>query len=201
MAHDAVTFLVDPGIYCTALHQFLTEPEREQALQYQTAIFQQGFVVSRSILKHILAEILRRNPSDIILVRKKGERIQVRDHPNVFISISHTGTWIAISVGKQKLGNDIEEVRPAQYKKITTSPLFAAYTCSGGTEHIRHVIQFWTMVEAYAKLYDSNPYPLLNRCSPFRDADFKGYDIDGRAVFSLASAGGNLDEILVWLDI
>ena len=66
---------------------------------------------------------------------------------------------------------------------------------------MQQVIHVWTLVESYAKLYDRNPYPLLNSCSPFKDADLVSYFIDQRMIFSLASVQGPFTEVLVWLDI
>lgn len=202
MTHDAITFLIDLGYYRPALHDLLTNDEKEQVLRRKPAISRQRFVVSRTILKHILSEILpKENIADIILIRNADGRIIVKDKPHVFISLSYYGTDIAITVGKRKLGSDIEGMRPILDNKITASPIFHIYPCEQGKEHMQQVIHVWTLVESYAKLYDKNPYPLLNSCSPFKDADFVSYHINRHMIFSLASAQGRLTEVLVWLDI
>jgi 4'-phosphopantetheinyl transferase len=202
MAHDAITFLVDLGGYRPALNVFLTNAEKEQVLRYKPVIARRRFVMSRTILKHILSEILQEEDvTDIILTRNADGRILVKDEPHVFICLSYYGTSIAITVGKRKIGSDIEGVRPARSNKITASPFFHTYPCAQGKEQMQQVIHVWTLVESYAKLYDRNPYPLLNRCSPFMDADFVSYIIDQQMIFSLASAQGHFTEVLVWLDI
>ncbi len=199
--YDVITFLVDPGIYCKTLNEFLTDPEKERENRYQTVISRQRFVVSRSILKHILAEILEeRNTEDVLLIRNNDGRILVKDHPHIYISLSYASTGIAITVGKWKIGSDIEDVRPVRDKKITASPLFAGYARTVDTEQTRQAIHLWTLVESYAKLSDKNPYPLLNNTSPFGNTGFVSYFIDSRTIFSLASGREQLSEVLVWLD-
>ncbi len=200
-AQDAVTFLLDLGIYRPALHDLLTKDEKERELRFKPAISRRRFVVSRTILKHILSEILQEeDPAEIVLTRNADGRVLVEDNPQVYLCLSYYGTTIAVTVGKRKIGSDLEGVRPVRATKITASPVFHCYPGAQGEDRMQQVVHLWTLVESYAKLYDTNPYPLLNRCAPFEDADFVSYCIDRRTIFSLASAGGPVTEALVWLD-
>ena len=202
VAYDAVTFLVDLGRYHPALHEFLTRDEKEQESHCRTTISRQRFVVSRTFLKYILSGILSgENIVDIHLIRSGDGRILVKDQTHVYICLSYSGTTLAITVGKRKLGSDIEEVRPIRDKKITASPLFTHHTCTPDKEHVQQVIHVWTLIESYAKLYDTNPYPLLTGCSAFGDADFVSYSIHQHMIFSLAMARGHFTDVLVWLDM
>jgi phosphopantetheinyl transferase len=140
------------------------------------------------------------NIADIVLIRNEHGRILVKDHPSVYISLSYSGTCVAITVGKRKLGSDIELVRPLSDKKITSSPIFNNYPCCHDKERIRRVIHTWTLVESYAKLYDKNPYPLLNASTLFTNANFVSYCINQRMIFSLASDQKKFTDSLVWLD-
>ena len=202
MTYDTITFLIDIGRYQPAFHDFLTDDEKEHELRFKPVISRRRFVVSRVILKHILARILpKMKISDIVLIRDKDGKIHVKDIPHVNISLSYYGTNIVITVGKRKIGSDIERVRPLLDKKITASPVFNDCRFAEGEERMRQVIHVWTLVESYAKLYDTNPYPLLNSCLPFKNAEFVSYYIDQHMIFSLASIEKNLTDILVWLEI
>ena len=53
-------------------------------------------------------------------------------------------------------------------------------------EESLHTLHAWTLVEAYAKLRDTNPFPLLSGTTFFPDAGFATYCIDEQAVLSLA---------------
>jgi 4'-phosphopantetheinyl transferase len=201
MVHDNITFLVDVGIYHTRFHEVLTQDEKEQELRYKPLISRQRFVVSRTILRHILLDILpEEDVADIVLIRNEHGRILVKDHPSIYISLSYSGMYVAITVGKRKLGSDIELVRPLCDKKIASSPIFNNSGCSNEKERTQRVIHMWTLVESYAKLYDKNPYPLLNSNTPFTNANFVSYCINQHMIFSLASDQEKFTDALVWLD-
>lgn len=202
LAYDATTFLIDIRRYKPAFHDFLTDEEKGYELRFKPVISRHRFVVSRAIMKHILAKILpKMKISDIVLIRDNDGRIHVKDKPHVNICLSYYGTSIVITVGKIKIGSDIEGVRPLLDKKITASPVFSDCRFAEGEARTRQVIHVWTLVESYAKLYDTNPYPLLNSCLPFKNAEFVSYCIDQHMVFSLASVQKNFSDVLVWLEI
>lgn len=200
-AHDAVSFLVDLGMYRPSLHAHLASDETERVRRFKPAIARRRFVVSRYVLKRILVEILpAERLADIVLTRDPHGRISVKSRPDMYVSLTYHDRSIAIALGKRKLGSDLEGVCPVRDAKITASPAYRSYPPSRGADRTQQVIHVWTLLESYAKLFDENPYPLLDRRSPFTDADFVSYFIDRRAIFSLASAPGSLDDVLVWLD-
>ena len=198
--YDTLTFLVDLGIYHSALRMFLDPGERERELLFKTDISRKRFVVSRTILKHILHAILQTgNAADVVLIRRDDGRILVQGYPGMYISLSYSGTSIAVTVGKRKLGSDIEGVRPVNIEKIKSSPLFTE-DCRNGKTSIHHFFQVWTLVEAYAKLHDSNPYPYLLWKELPRDAHFVSYCINNTFIFSLAYGLDEGKNALLWLD-
>jgi hypothetical protein len=198
---DTLTFLVDLGIYHPTLRVFLDPAERERELLFKTDISRKRFVVSRTILKRILQAILQTgNAADVVLIRRDDGRILVQGYPGMYISLSYSGSSIAVTVGKRKLGSDIEGVRPVNIEKIKSSPLFTDEYCWNGKESIHHFFQVWTLVEAYAKLRDSNPYPYLLWKELPRDAHFVSYCINNSSIFSLAFGMDEGKNALLWLD-
>jgi len=200
MAYDNTTFLVDVGLYHPRLTNLLTQDEKERELRYKTVISRQRFVVSRTILRHILLGILsEENIDTIVLLRNEHGRILVKDHPSVYISLSYSGPCVAITVGKRKLGSDLELIRPVYDKKIASSPLFNNYP-SRQEDRVRRIIHTWTLIESCAKLYDKNPYLLLNDGTLFTRAYFASSCINRHMIFSLASDQEKFTDALVWLD-
>ena len=199
--HDTLTFLVDLGIYHPMFRVFLDPGERERELHFKAVISQKRFVVSRTILKHILQAILQTGTAaDVVLIRRDDGRILVRDYPGMYISLSYSGTSIAVTVGKRKLGSDIEGVRPVTIEKIKSSPLFLDEDYRNGKAPVHHFFQAWTLVEAYAKLHDSNPYPYLLLKELPRDAHFVSYCINNTFIFSLANGLDEGKNALLWLE-
>jgi 4'-phosphopantetheinyl transferase len=199
--NDVITFLADLGMYHPSLYDVLDNSEKEQEQKFKIEYFKKRFTISRSILKHILPPILgAKHPSDILLGKEKKGRIKIHSRPDIGISLSYSGPCIAITVGKQKIGCDIEVLRPIKDNKITSCPLFINYQCMDDKEKTRQVIHVWTLVESYAKLFDENPYSLLNPNFVFKEANFVSYCINKHLIFSLASEKKQFAESLVWLD-
>ncbi len=200
-ANDAITFLADLSMDHTLLYDHLDNSEKEQEKKFKTEYFKKRFTISRSLLKRILQPVVGAdNPSDILLGKEKKGRVIVPCRPDICISLSYSGLYIAISIGKQKIGCDIEVVRPVKTKKIESSPVFINYTCSKDREHLHKVIHMWTIIESCAKLFDKNPYHLLNSCSLFKNTNFVSYCVNKHMIFSLASEKIQFTDTLVWLD-
>jgi len=198
--HDVLTFLADTGMYDVSLYQGLDTAEKEQVLQFKSDYFKKRFAVSRSLVKCILRHIpVTGDRADIVLSRAK-RRILVDGWQDIFMSLSYTGSCIAITVGKRKIGSDIERVRPLNIMKIRSSPLFDGSKCRNNKEASLQALHVWTLVEAYAKLRDRNPYPLLNSSGLLYDASFVSYCIDQQAILSLAHEGTPMKDTLLWID-
>lgn len=199
--YDMLTFLVDLGIYHPSLSMYLDQHEKEKELQYKTDISRKRFVISRTIIKRILNTILPTpDLSDIILTRKKHGRIFIKEVPDVYISLSYSGPCIAITLGKQKIGNDIELVRPVDIRKIKSYPLFTDTRSRNEKERIRNFLQMWTLIEAYAKLHDRSTYPCLVEKEIFQDTYFVSYCINNSSLLSLATGSDRVKDALFWLD-
>lgn len=199
--HDVITFIIDLGMYHTSLNDFLDTGEQEQVRKFRTDYFKKRFTVSRSLIRQILETILMtENRADIILLPRNQGGIVVRGNPEVNISLSYSGTCMALSIGKRKLGCDIEVLRPIDIRKTRSCPLFDDRNWADEKERSRNFLHRWTLVEAYAKLHDKNPFSLLNNRVFSEDVHFVSYCLDQHAIVSLALDSGTLKETLLWLD-
>ena len=196
--HDVITFFINMDRYHASLNDFLDTGEQERAGKFRTDYFKKRFTVSRTLIRQILKTILRtENGADIVLVPRKQGGIVVRGHSEVNISLSYSGSCMALSIGKRKLGCDIEVVRPLAIRKTLSSPLFHGIQCANDSRHFLHR---WTLVESYAKLHDKNPYALLNNQVFSEEVHFVSYCLDQHAIVSLALDSGTLKDTLLWLD-
>ena len=116
------------------------------------------------------------------------------------MSLSYTGSCIAITVGKRKIGSDIERVRPMALRKIRSIPLFNSVTGRTGKDQNKKPLHIWTLLEAYAKFHDMSVYPLTQDRFFLPGTHFVSYCIDQRFILSLASDARPMKEILLWID-
>jgi 4'-phosphopantetheinyl transferase len=198
--HDVLTFLADTGMYDVSLYQGLDTAEKEQVLQFKSDYFKKRFTVSRNLVKCILRHIPGTGDRADIVLSRARRRILVDGWQDIFMSLSYTGSCIAITVGKRKIGSDIERVRPLNIMKIRSSPLFDGSQCRNKKEASLQALHGWTLVEAYAKLRDRNPYPLLNSSGLLYNASFVSYCVDQQAILSLAYEGPPMKDTLLWID-
>jgi 4'-phosphopantetheinyl transferase len=201
-ASDMLTFIADLGMHAdSTLPLILDRMEKEREQVFKTEYFKKRFTVSRSILKHILQPILEaKDPTNILLSKEKKGRIMVHGRPDIFISLSYSGTCIAVSVAKRKIGSDIEVVRRLDIRKAWRGSLLEDTTGNNGKECSSHFLQVWTMMESYAKLCDMNLYPLILDRFFLGDARFVSYLIDRHTILTLAYKGDPLKDTLLWID-
>ena len=199
--HDVLTFLADTGMYDACLYHVLDDAEKKRVLQFKSEYFKKRFMVSRSVLKQVLRNIPGTgNAAGIVLTREKNGRISVRDRHDIFISLSYSGSCIALTIGKRKIGCDIEMVLPRELQKIRSVPLFDGGTGRDGKDLHQHLFQVWTLLEAYAKFHDMSLAPLTKDRFFLSDAHFVSYLIDQRSILSLASDTRPMKDALLWID-
>jgi 4'-phosphopantetheinyl transferase len=201
MTNDVITFLADIGMYDASLYHDLDAVEKKQQQKFKSEYFKKRFAVSRSIIRNILQHIPgMENTADVLLTKEKNGRISLYTKPDIFISLSYSGSCIAVTVGKRKIGSDIERVRRMGLRKIKSIPLFKGVASENGKEQNQHLLHFWTLLEAYAKFHDMSVYPLTHDRYFLPDAHFVSYLIDQRYILSLASDTKPMKEILLWID-
>jgi 4'-phosphopantetheinyl transferase len=197
---DALTFLADISMYNPSLLLGMDDAERERVMQFKSEYFKQRFVVSRSLLKSIVVHLGKKRDRNAFVLLKKHKRILVPGADDIFVSLSYSGSTLAITIAKTKIGSDIETVRLVDLRKVRSSPLFDHARPGNKKEESINSLHLWTVVEAYAKLRDLNPYPLLDRSSLLPNAGSVSYCIDKRLILSLAYDTGNLDHAIFWID-
>ena len=200
--HDVITFLAEIGMYDASLLSLLNTAEKEQVQQFKSAYFKKRFTVSRNVLRQILRALQgTESDADIVLTRGKNGSVRAHNRPEIFISLSYSGSCIAVTVGKRKIGSDIERVRPVEMRKIRSSPLFGEVTGGTGKEnHNQHLLHVWTLLEAYAKFQDMSVYPLTQDRFFLPGTHFASYLIDQRFILSLASDAKPMKDTLLWIE-
>jgi 4'-phosphopantetheinyl transferase len=199
--HDVLTFLAGTGMYDASLFHGLDGAEKERVRQFKSDYFKKRFAVSRSILRHILYHIPgTENNAEIALFKEKNGRIRVKNRQDIFISLAYSGSCIAVTIGKRKIGSDIELVRPVNINRIRSSPLFDSLMSGNGKDDDQHLLHVWTLLEAYAKFHDMSLYPLVNTRFFLPDAHFVSYLIDQRSILTLAGDPGLIKDTLLWID-
>jgi 4'-phosphopantetheinyl transferase len=187
-------------MYDNCLYHGLDSAEKERVLQFTSDYFKERFMVSRNLAKYILHYLPGTGEKEKVVLSRGKKEILVHGKKDLFVSLSYSGSCIALSIGKRKIGSDIEMLSAGGVRKVLSSPLFSAIRCRDKNEEPVRSLHLWTLVEAYAKFKDKNPFPLLIGTTFFPDAGFMSYCIDRKAILSIANDPGNPDNAVFWID-
>ena len=124
--------------------RFIAQPERRR------------FVLSRIVLRHILARYHGTAPDAVPLAREAGGRPYVEGSDQLFFSLSHSGEIAVIAIATSPVGVDVERIR-----SIERAPAIARRVLHHDTVDILHALpaplfdaaflDAWTQREAHVK--------------------------------------------------
>ena len=197
-AYNIVTFIANLDSVSSQFSTALDEHERERAMAFKSEYFKNRFIVSRSIARIIFQHIsATKSPLDIRFGKEKLGRLVVPDLPGVSMSLSYSDNVLAFTLGKQKVGNDIEFIRPLDMRKIHSIPVFKENIQHEGRGENIELLRQWTLIESYAKLHDMHLYPLLEERFQMENAHYISYLINSHYVLSVASDHPMTKEIVL----
>lgn len=139
---------------CYKLMNLMPEQRKIQAEKYHKLDDKKRCIIAYGLLKHSLVKDF--NIYGIVeLIYGKYGRPSLKDYPEIYFSISHSGKWVIVSVGKYNHGIDIEQ------SQHDTRKLFN-YVFSNNekvkAERLNdlsadaYFVRLWTIKEAYIKL-------------------------------------------------
>lgn len=80
----------------------------------------------------------------------------LRDYPEIFFSLSHSGDYAICSIGRKPIGNDIEKVREGRLQVaqrfFSIQETAWVYRAEGRREQEDRMFRLWTMKESFLKV-------------------------------------------------
>ncbi len=105
--------LCEESLLIQSVYSTLSEDERERAARFRCSSLQAAFILSRAILRALLAQYCDRTPSDIVFAYGQQGKPFLADRAcSIRFNMSHSGgiAAYALNVGR-KIGVDIEQHR------------------------------------------------------------------------------------------
>ncbi|WP_105102989.1 4'-phosphopantetheinyl transferase family protein [Microbulbifer pacificus] len=140
-----------------ALAALLSSDERARRQRYRSAEARHGFLLSRGLLRNVLAQISGHTPESLEFSVSDSGKPALFSAPELHFSLSHSGQWIALAVScESDIGVDIEQPRkPRDFLRIARHyfhPEECALLESSPLELLPvHFYRLWTMKEAFFK--------------------------------------------------
>ena len=169
-----------------ALSKSLTIAERERAERYRQTKDKNRFIISRSLLKHLLAEESGVDIAKITLEKHTNHKPYLPSDKSLHFNVSHAGDIALIAISKYEIGVDIEfidnefnytEILPTVFSKEEMKLIHES-------KNKRHSFyKFWTRKEAIVKAIGRGiddaliKIPVINQLHTVPLNLMAGYDI------------------------
>lgn len=134
----------------------LSSDEKERAAKFKFPEHQQRFIISRSMLRHILGYYLNQSPSTLIFQSSHYGKPYLVDR-TVYFNLSHAGQYILYAIGlQQEIGIDIEEIRQDIKLQDIAERFFSVYENQflyqlAENQKVEAFFRIWTCKEAFIK--------------------------------------------------
>jgi 4'-phosphopantetheinyl transferase len=139
------------------LRAVLSAEERGRADRYRQPADRQRSVVSRGVLRLLLAERLRCGPESVELESTEHGKPVLRHDGGPWFNVSHSGEWILVAISDAgEVGVDVEQIRAVPNLEAIASHYFAreewqAIRSLPPADRTRAFFACWTRKEAYLK--------------------------------------------------
>jgi len=119
------------------------------------------FLRGRYALKTLLQQEMLRPMQDIAIIPDTAGKPKISGHPELYCSISHTGTWVAAALSCERpVGIDIETVKPRHPSLLQSiASQLEIVSCAKVCEPSLVTTTLWSIKEAVQKA-DSEIYPM-----------------------------------------
>lgn len=189
---DVLIFLVNLNDYDRFSPKYLNKVEMESLERLQTSYFKKRYIISRTVLKHILCYIVRkRSVSEVSTYKDRYGRVCVLNHSALYICISYTQSIAVLAISKIEIGIDIELERTLALKSdlrnLSTklSPLTDEPLCE------TDLLKTWTLKEAYSKFSNKNMYLIFSKKLDLSGVSHSIYELDNKYILSLITHPGS----------
>jgi len=188
--NDVLIFLIDLDNYDTPGMECLNKSEREYFEKLKTTYFKKRYVVSRTVLKHVLCRLLKKS-SVLKISTSKDElgEVHILNHKELHICISYSENIATLAVSKVKVGIDVEIKRPMALKN-TLKYLQPAYPFPYKSESDADLLMAWTLKEAYCKFSNKPMLSILSKEPDFNNTFYSSYLLDNKFIFSVITDSG-----------
>lgn len=184
---DALIFLVDLDNYDTFNTSYLSRIELEYLERLQTSHFKKRYIVSRTILKHIICKVANeRSASEISTYKNEFGKVCVLNHNELCICVSYTESLAALAISKVDVGIDIELARKLALKS-TFKNLCTKISLMDETVSETALLKIWTLKEAYSKFSNKKMHLIFNKELDLSSVNYSTYVLENKYVFSIVT--------------
>lgn len=132
----------------------LNEEEVKKAGRFFFNKDRQRYIICRSVLKILLAQLTDQDISTIHLKQNKGQKPYLPQHPNICFNLSYSKNQVLITIDEKMIGVDIEKVESTfDYTSIIREVFTKEEVIfvNASKNHAKTFYKLWTRKEAIVK--------------------------------------------------
>jgi 4'-phosphopantetheinyl transferase len=188
---DVLIFLVNLDDYVTFNTSYLNKTEMEYLERLKTGYFKKRYIVSRTVLKHILYYIIRVEPvSEISTYKDEYGRVYIHNHSDLHICISYTKNTVVLAISKIEIGIDIELWRTLALKSNLKN-LCSKFSLTDESINEAGLLKIWTLKEAYSKFSNKSMHFIFSKILDLSCANYLTYFLDNKYMLSIITYPGS----------
>ncbi|MDD4248017.1 MAG: hypothetical protein PHT13_02730 [Methanosarcina sp.] len=188
--NDVLIFLIDLDNYDTLSVECLNSIESEQLDKLQTIYFKKRYIVSRTVLKHVLCHLLNKSLAlEISTYKDECGKVHILNHKEFHICISYSENVVTLAISKVEIGIDVEIKRPLALKN-TLKYFQKTSSCADTSVVESDILKMWTMKEAYCKFSNKNMFSIFSKELDFKNICYSSYVLDNKYIFSVITDSG-----------
>jgi len=189
---DALIFLVNLDNYDIFSTNYLNKAEMKSLERLQTSLFQKRYIISRTVLKHILCSIIRElSASGISTYKDVYGRVCIHNHSDLYICISYTQSIAVLAISKIEIGIDVELEKTLSLKSNLRNLNTKLSSLTDESVNENDLLKMWTLKEAYSKFSNKNMHLIFSKKLDLRDVSYSIYFLDNKYILSVITPPGS----------
>ena len=178
--------------------KFFSNERIKKILRYKFNADRNRTVFAELLARKLIAERTGKNFEDVKIFRNENGR-PVCEYSEIFFSISHSGCYVACSIGDSENGADVETLnRRADIniaKRFFLPNEYEILKCLDDKERVKKFFEFWTLKEAALKCRGLNEWSGVDCERLIREGKGKNFYIDNAVIGVCVKDGALTDEI------
>jgi 4'-phosphopantetheinyl transferase len=188
---DVLIFLVNLDDYAIFSTSYLNKTEMEYLERLKTGYFKKRYIVSRTVLKHILYSIIRdRSVSEISTYKDGYGKVYIHNYTDLHVCISYTQSTVVLAISKIKIGIDIELGRTLDLKS-NLKYLGSKFSLTDKSINEADLLKIWTLKEAYSKFSNQNMHFIFSNKLDLSGVSYLTYFLDNKYMLSIITYLGS----------
>ncbi|MCX6356946.1 MAG: 4'-phosphopantetheinyl transferase superfamily protein [Candidatus Aureabacteria bacterium] len=148
------------------LMSYLPEAKQAAIKKFVKRHDTQRALVSEILIRSIICRTLKMKNSEIEYVYNNYGKPSLKNRPDFYFNLSHSGEWAVCTVDKEPIGIDVEQIRPIEAidlgKRFFSKGEYDDLLKRSESTRLRYFYDLWTLKESYIKAWGKGIFTSLD---------------------------------------